>query len=174
MVGNLKKIIIAILLALALALIIPNGSALEPTTIDMTLDPGEKDGAPIIFFDTDSVDIKITSDEPVDVYIIKNTNVTFPFLESDDFEYEKKWEDQTSLNINYVVEDMETPYYLMVENPSETETANVELEYKLYEEFAGELVEDAAENICCGSTLIAGLVIVTALVILGAYVKRKN
>jgi len=170
----LKKIIIAILLALALVLLVPNGSALEPTTLDMTLDPGEKDGAPIIFFDTDSVDIKITSDEPVDVYIIKNTNVTFAFLESDDFEYEKKWEDQTSLNINYVVEDMETPYYLMVENPSETKTANVELEYKLYEEFVEEIVEDAVSEACCGSTIIAGIVIISVIVILGSFVKRRN
>ena len=69
---------------------------------------------------------------------------------------------------------METPYYLMVENPSETEPANVELEYKLYEELAEEIIEDAVSDACCGSTMIAGIVLISALIMIGLYVKKMN
>ncbi len=142
------------------------------TTINFTLLPGEYDGSPLVFIDKDSVDVKVSSDNPVDIYILKQDQVMN--VDSGSFDYEKKWEGKTSLDVNYKIKELDTMYYIMVMNPSSSNTANVELEYKIYQEIAGEIAEDAFQDACCGGTVIAGLVVLAAMVAIGIYTKKRN
>ena len=161
--------------AIALLSIIFMGQAqaIDETTVDLTISPGEKDGAYLPVLESDTIDVKVTSDVPVDVYIVTYSNIEDAIL-SDDFEYEKKWSDQTSLNVNYVVEDQEELYYILIHNTDGSEIANVELEYKLYQEIAGEIVEDAVEDACCGSTVLLGIAGLFVLLTLALFVKSKK
>lgn len=158
---------------IAMFLIIPvfliSVEAADNTTIDLTLGPDEKGGEYLPALESDAIDVKMTSNIAVDVYILNNEQVQAAIL-NEDFEYEKKWESRTSLDVDYTVEDQEKIYYIMVHNTHESETAYVELEYKIYEELAEEIVEDA----CCGGTVIAGIVGLTILVTIGIYAKKRK
>lgn len=143
-------------------------NALPATTFDLTIAPGSYDGGALPVFGTDTIDVKVESDIPVDIYILKYDQLYL--IDTENFTYEKKWEGKTSLNVDYKVENMDTTYYILIINPSETETANVDLEYKLFEEVAA----DAAKDACCGGTVIVGLVLLAALVAIGIYTKRRN
>jgi hypothetical protein len=144
----------------------------EDTTINLTIDPGETGGEALPHFDGDTIDVVMTSDIPVNVYVISYENAMNNLTYGEELVYEEKWESKTSLDVNYQVDDPDELYYLMVENPSETETANVELEYKLYTELFEEAAEDAAEEACSG-TLILGIVGLTILVAAAVFVRKR-
>lgn len=156
-------------------LLIGNVQAIEDTTVDLTISPGAKDGAYLpVLYDSDTVDVKVTSNVPVDVYIITSAEVPNA-VSSDDFDYEKKWSDKTSLNVDYKVENRQEMYYIMIHNTDDSETANVELEYKIYQEIAEDIIEDAAEDACCGGTLLFITISLISLVLIGALVRSiKN
>ncbi len=147
-------------------------NALPSTTVDLTIEPEGYNGSVLPVLESDTIDVKVDSNIPVDIYVINYEQLIN--FQSDDFEYEKKWEGETSLNVNYEVNDLETIYYILIMNPSETETANVKLEYKLFEEVAKEAAEDAFQDACCGGTVIVGLVLLAAMVAIGIYTKRRD
>ncbi|HHD15806.1 MAG TPA: hypothetical protein ENK47_03775 [Euryarchaeota archaeon] len=165
--GSARPGTVFILLAMALISLLMAAnvvSAIDETTVNLTIAPGEKDGAYLPALDTDTIDVKMTSNIPVDVYIITQDQV-YDALISDDFDYEKKWEDRTSLNVNYRVEDQNNLYYILIHNTDSSETAEVELEYKVIQEILEEAAKDAAKGICCGSVFLP-LVGIGALVVL--------
>lgn len=146
---------------------------LPSTTIPLTLAPDEKGGEYLPALESDAIDVEMTSNIAVDVYILNNEQVQAAIL-NEDFDYEKKWESRTSLDVDYTVEDQDKIYYIMVHNTHDSETANVELEYKIYEEIGEEIVEDAVDDACCGGTVIAGIVGLTILVALGIFAKKRK
>lgn len=157
----------------AMLLVMSQGSALEDTTVDLTLNPGEKDGSPLIAFETGTIEIKVTSDNPVDIYILKGDQTTDAFL-GDDFEYEEKWEGRTSLNVDYEVQDISYQHYIMIHNTDDSETANVTLEYKLFEQIIEDTVEEAVEDAACGSVLILGIAGIVGILILAVVIRSKK
>jgi hypothetical protein len=153
-------------------LISMNSAALDSTTLDITLGPGEYGGGPVVGYDTDSIEMKVESDKPVDVYIIDQEE--YVLLNLSDFEYREKWEGQTNLNVDYQLPDQEMAYYILIINPSETETANVDLEYKLFEGIAEDVAEDVAKEACCGMTILASIALIAGILLISIYVSRRR
>jgi hypothetical protein len=160
----------AMLLILSVVASFANG--IPETTVSYTILPGEYDGNVLIILDEDTVDVKVDSDVPVDIYILKQEQL--PYVESGSFDYEKKWEGKTSLNVDYKVESLDTMYYILIMNPSSSETANVDLEYKIYQEIGEDAAEEAIDEACCGGTIIAGLILIGTVIAVGIYAKRRG
>jgi len=168
------KIALSILLAVMLMGIVTfNAIGVDETTVPLTIEPGETGGSPLPHLEGDTIDVKMTSDIPVNVYILSYEVFMNNLTYGEELVYEKMWESETSLDVDYTVEDPDQPYYIMVENPSDSETANVELEYKLYQELAEEAAKDAAEDACFG-TMFAGIAALTILAALAVYIKKRS
>jgi len=156
----------------AMLLVMGQASALDSTTVDLTVDPGEKDGSYLIVLETGTVDIKVNSDITVDIYVIRGTQV-LDAISGDNFTYEKKWEDKTSLDVEYEVQDLDDMYYIMIHNTHDNDTATVTLEYKLFEQIIQDAAEDAAKD-ACGSVMILGIAGIIGILILTVIIRSKR
>jgi len=119
---------------LMLAIIGAVNAALTDPKVEWTIEPEGNEAAVIPpTSQTDSIGIEVTSDIPVDIYIL-DQNQYYIYASSQVIsDYEKKYEGKTSLDLDYEYPD-QTPRYLIVINPSSSQTAEVTLEYKIMEE----------------------------------------
>ncbi|MBN1390448.1 MAG: hypothetical protein JXA22_07395 [Candidatus Thermoplasmatota archaeon] len=164
------------LVMVLLTLVVPIVSALEPVEWEGEIEPRTIEGFPMITFsDCESIDIEVQSDIPVSIYIV-DTQEDFQQLvglsegDVDNFtDYEKKYEQVTQKTITQDY-DPEKAYYVIIFNPSETESASVTVQYEFWEDVGEEVVTD----VCCSSIMGASLVVIvllTGAVIIAA--KRK-
>ncbi|MGA1821101.1 MAG: hypothetical protein ACMUIG_01080 [Thermoplasmatota archaeon] len=154
-------------------LVMGHASAIDETTVDLTIAPGDKDGSPLVIFDTGTIDIKVTSNIPVDIYIIKGEEITNAYL-GDDFLYEEKWEGRTSIEVDYDVQDLTVQHYILIHNTHGSETANVTLEYQLFEDIIQDEIEEAVEDAACGSVMILGIAGIAGILILAIFIRSRR
>ncbi|MEA3558327.1 MAG: hypothetical protein U9R75_03645, partial [Candidatus Thermoplasmatota archaeon] len=118
----MKKIVSIVAIMALMVLLVPNASAADPMieVKNTTILAGGYESASLIMADKgEGVDIKVSSDGPVNVYIMKNDDV--PFMGTPDFSlavYEKL--DLTDTSFTFTIPDDDW-YTLVIENPG-TET----------------------------------------------------
>ncbi len=176
----MKKMSIApILLTMGLILISISALAADPYTATDTVDPGEMTGWPLLNYGTaESIDVKISSDIPVDLYIVSLTDMYEDWSSWDIQEIRNRtsaadtYEGTTyqELSKEYSEDDA---YAVIVYNPSETQSANVEIEYEFWENVIEEEVEEAASGLCCGGMMGLGILFVLGTASMILYLKRK-
>ena len=140
---------------------------------DVTIDPEDYKRETFYLADQEQkVDVKVTSDIPVNVYIMASEDIDYS---TPDFTKAKvKKEGITTTSFSYTVPDDQT-YYLYIHNPSNTTSAIVSYEYTDYLE---EAIEDAFEFLAMGVMVcIAVVVIIIVVIIVIIYLatrSRKN
>lgn len=153
--------------------------AMNPYTASATVGPGEMTGWPLLNYGTaESIDVKISSDMPVDIYIVSLTDM---------YEDWYSWDIQEIRNRTSAVDTFEgttyeelskeysedDAYAVIVYNPSETQTATVEIEYEFWEEVVEDELEDAASEACCGGMLGLGALFLIGAVSAIFYLRRR-
>lgn len=176
---KMKLLIVGLALVLFLFLI-PQVKAADPFEWEDTIEPMDIAGFPLIpISDTESMDVTIDSNIPLTVFII-DTQESYEDLialsegEIENFTgYEKKFEDVTYKEISQDY-DSDRSYWVMMYNPSETETAEVTVEYEFWEDISSEVVEDAVSDACCGSTMGAGIIGTLGLLAMVLIVRNRK
>jgi hypothetical protein len=153
---------------IAFSFLIGQASAdtLNPT-YDFDIAPGEFDIAPIPGTTNFDVDIVITSDIPVNMYVVTQAQLTELQMNGTLKAYEEKYEDVTSKTFNYQGKEAGTDWVVIMNEEGEV-TANVHIEMKVFQE-AGEEVANA----CCGSTILVGTAILLGVVAILYILKRR-
>ena len=136
-----------ILLAISFLIVPASADTLNPT-YNFDIAPGEFDIAPIPGTTNFDVDIVITSDIPVNMYVVTQAQLTELQMNGTLKAYEEKYEDVTSKTFNYQGEGSGTDWVVIMNEEGEV-TANVHVEMKVFQE-AGKEVSGA----CCGSTIL--------------------
>lgn len=172
--GRSINILTGTVLALILVLLMGRPVNAEGTiTEDYQIEPGKDAGMPIPMAYDGSYDIKITSDRPVTVYIMSNTQWMNTALTGNFTSYESKYDDVTSKTVSYDYGDTPTElYYVIIHNQDTTETANARIEIDYMQEFVEDLGEGAKDSIC-GSTLLLGICVLGGLISILYIMKRK-
>lgn len=162
---------------IALSLMGPIISALDPIEWEGEIEPRTIEGFPMVTYnDCESIDIEVDSDIPVDIFIVDSQEdfqqlIALSEGNVDEFtNYEKKYEDVTHKKITQDY-DHDKLYYMIVFNPSETESASVTVEYEFWEDAGEEIVE----GVCCSGTmgiLMAAALLIAAVVVIA--IKRKG
>jgi hypothetical protein len=174
-----RNVLLLITLLFGVLLFLTSARALNPYTASDTVDPGEMTGWPLLNYGTaESIDVKISSDIPVDIYIISLTDMYEDWYSWDIQEIRNRtsaadtFEGTTyeELSKEYSEDDA---YAAIVYNPSETQTANVEIEYEFWEEVIEDEVEEAASEACCGGMLGLGILVILGVASTIFYLKRK-
>jgi hypothetical protein len=154
-----KLVIMAtILLVFLLSAAIVSAGTIEKD--DVTIDPEDYKRETFYLTDSDQkIDVKVTSDIPVNVYIMASEDVDYT---SPDFTKAKvKKEGITTTSFSYTVSDDQT-YYLYIHNPSNTTAATVSYEYTDYLE---EAVEEAFAFLGMALLLCVGIIVIIIVVI---------
>ena len=174
------KILLAGFALFMVCMIAPLVSAQEPFQWEGTIEPKDISGFPLLpISETESMDVTIDSSEPLTVFIIDTQEdyQNLIMLTEEDIEnftgYEQKFEDVTYKEITQDY-DADNYYWVMMYNPSETEVADVTVEYEYIEDITGEIVEDAASDVCCGSTLAAGAIGIIVLIAIVLIVRKRK
>ncbi|MCU0798926.1 MAG: hypothetical protein MUC62_04575 [Candidatus Thermoplasmatota archaeon] len=148
-------------------------NAIENPEEDYTLGPGEDGGLPIPMAYDGSYDLKISSDRPVTVYIMSQTQWVSTSLTGNFTTYEAKYDDVTSKTVRYDYgENPSELYYLIIHNPDSEQTAQVHVEIELLEEI-GEDIADGAKDSLCGSTILIGICVLGGLISILYLLKRE-
>lgn len=148
-------------------------NAVETIKEEYELEPGRDGGMPIPMAYDGSYDIKITSDRPITVYIMSQTQWTSTALTGNYTDYESMYEGVTSKTVSYDYGDNPTElYYVIIHNPDPTETANAIIEIDYLKEFAEDLGDSAKDSIC-GSTILLGICVLGGLISILYIMKRK-
>jgi hypothetical protein len=168
-----RKFVIPVIICLLLLLSMSFVSAADIEKDDVTIGPEDYEREMFLFADKDQkVDVEVTSDIPIDVYIIASDDIDYS---TPDFSKAKvKKEGVTSASFSYTIPDDQT-YYLYIYNPSSTINATVSYSYTDYLE---ESVEEAfaflgmAALLCI--VLIVVVIVVIVLIIYFATRRRKQ
>jgi len=160
-------------LLLTLVVLVAPAKGLEDPEDDFVLGPGEHDVMSIPPSYSGSYDITFTSDRPVDMFIMTSDDYYSQFISNEFNVYEYKYEDVTSKTVDYDYETGDPLMVVVVQNPSDTETANVHLKFHLTEELVDQGT-DAATEACCGSTILLGIAALVSLVSLLHIIRRSH
>lgn len=144
--------------------------AVNPTA-DFELGPGEYEGMPIPMTSKGSYNLIFSSDGPVTIYIMTQTQFMTAGMSGDFSSYEQKFEGVTSKTVKYDYGDDATEMrYVLVLNEDEEETVNVQVEMDLLETIIDDQDIDAGS--VCGSVTILAIAVLAALASL-AYILRR-
>ena len=110
-------------------------------------------------YDDKTVDVEVTSDKPVDVYIMSNANYIFGGTNFAGASY--KEEGVTSTSFTYEITD-EQAYYLVIHNPN-NESATVDYAYS---DFTEEILDDVEDAIFTGLMFCLIIIVVIVVVII--------
>jgi len=154
-----RKSIVIILLGLIILSCLAIVSADTIKKEDVEIDPEDNEREFLLFVNKDDkVDVKVTSDIEVNVYIFDSDDWSF----SPDYSKAKiSKEGITSTSFSYTIPDDDT-YYLVIYNPSNTTTATVDYEYTDYSE---KRVEEATTWLGMWVAVCIAVVIVIIVVI---------
>jgi hypothetical protein len=131
---------------------------------DLYVQPNGHDKAPIPI-DEPSVDVRIESDIPVDVYVMKDDQYTSFESSGIPSGYEESFTYVTSKSFNYDAHGTLIQWVVVV-NDDPSLTANVTVEFEVGEEIQ-------FDNVCCGSSAFAGMaILIGAVAVLNAVKKR--
>lgn len=165
---------------LTMVMVAPMVNAEDPFTWEGTIAPQDVEGFPLIpISDTESMDVTVDSDIPLTIFIIDSQEYYEDIiaLSEGDIEnftgYVQKYEGETHKKLTQD-HDPEKSYWVMMYNPSETETAEVTVEYEFWEDIASEIVEDAVSDACCGLTMGAGVIGTLVLIAIVLIAKRRK
>lgn len=154
-----RKSIVIMLLGLIILSCLAIVSADTIKKEDVEIDPEDNEREFLLFVNKDDkVDVKVTSDIEVNVYIFDSDDWSF----SPDYSKAKiSKEGITSTSFSYTIPDDDT-YYLVIYNPSNTTTATVDYEYTDYSE---KRVEEATTWLGMWVAVCIAVVIVIIVVI---------
>jgi hypothetical protein len=169
-----RKSIVILLLGLIILSCMAAVSADNITGEDVEIDPEEYESIYLLFVNKDDkLDVKVTSDIEVNVYIFDSDDWSF----SPDYSKAKVTKEGiTSTSFSYTIPE-DDAYYLIIYNPSNTTTATVDYEYTDYLE---ERVEEAtawfgmAVGICIVVVIVIIVVIVLIIYFAIKYSSRKD
>jgi hypothetical protein len=157
-------------------LLAPLGSAIDPYTATVDIPPLEMEGWPILSMgNDDTIDIHITSDRDVDIYIVSMADLYTDWTAWDIQEIknrtsaEDSYKGVTSKTISKSF-DSEDQFVAIVHNPSTEETATVTIEYEFWEE----VIEDEVKDAFCFGAMLLGIVGIGAIMALVFIVKRRS
>jgi hypothetical protein len=144
---------------------VPNAAAQDPFTWEEGIEPQEIAGFPLIpVSDIETMDVIVDSDIPITIFIIDTLNfyedLTDPAFEDiENFtDYVQKYEDETHKEIKQDY-DQDKSYWVVMYNPSNTETAQVTVEWEFWEDIDEEIIWDSVSgNCCCSLTMAVGLI----------------
>jgi hypothetical protein len=170
-----SRYVLAVPMLALLMIFVPFGFALEPISDTVTIDPLEFDGWPLLNMgDSESVEINIESDKPVNIYIVSLTDIYQDWASWDINEirnrtlaedtYEGVMGKQITKDYDY-----EDAYAAIVFNPSLDEPAEVTIEY----EFWTAAIAQAAEKSVCGTFMVVGTLAAVGSMALIIIVKRS-
>ncbi|MGA1873822.1 MAG: hypothetical protein ACMUHY_09135 [Thermoplasmatota archaeon] len=155
-------------------------SAQDPFEWEGDIPPEDIAGFPLIpTGDTETMDITIDSDIPLTIFIVDADELYYELIALSEGEienftgYAQKYEDVTYKEINQDY-DRDKSYWVIMYNPSETDTASVTVEYEFWEDFTGEIIEEATSDVCCLLTMGAGLAGVIILAVLVMFARKRN
>ncbi len=156
------------MIVLILLLSIPNTAASTTEKKDVQIDPEDDEFASFTWAKKgDKVDVKVTSDIPVNVYIILNTD--YSSFDNDYSKAKKSEIGKTSTSFSYKIPDDQT-YYLVIYNPSNSTTATVDYSYT---DFFDERLDEASEAVAgifgmaaaiCAVIVIAVIVVIVLII----------
>lgn len=169
-----RKSIVILLLGFIILSCLASISADTIKREDVEIDPEENESVNLLFVnEDDEVDVKVTSDIEVNVYIFNSDDWSF----SPDYSKAKiSKEGITSTSFSYTIPDDDI-YYLVIYNPSNTTTATVDYEYTNYLE---ERLEEAtgwfgvAIGICIAVVIVIIVIIVLVIYFAIKYSSRKD
>ncbi len=172
--GRYINILTGTVLAMILVLLLGRPVNAEGTiTEDYLIEPGKDAGMPIPISYDRGYDIKITSDRPVTVYIMSQTQWMNTALTGNYTDYESMYEGVTSKTVSYDYGDNPTElYYVIIHNPDPTEFANTRIEIDYLQEIAEDLGDSAKDSIC-GSTILLGICVLGGLISILYLLKRE-
>jgi hypothetical protein len=143
-------------------ILIPGSILAWGSDFDLDVRPNGYDKAPIPI-DEPSVDVRIESDIPVDVYVMKDDQYTGFESSGIPSEYEESFTYVTSRSFNYDAHGTLIQWVVVV-NHDPSLTANVTVEFEV-----GEGIDAA----CCGSSVFAGMAILIGAVAVINAMKRR-
>lgn len=168
-----SKVIISLALMMTLGLMALSSAQGADTEDDFDLAPGDFEGMPIPMTPDGSFDIEITSDIPVTLYIMTQTDYMNAGISGEITVHEQKFEDVTSKVVSY--DYGSSPPQLMwvvVENTDDADTANVHVRVSLTDELIDTGTE-AAKDAICGSSILLLVGIAAAAVIVLSYLRKR-
>lgn len=169
-----KSLLLAVPLMALVLVLLPYGEAFDPVTDTVTIDPLDFEGWPLLSGYEGSIDIKITSDRPVNLYILPLADLYEDWTAFDINEIqnntpaEDTYEGVTSKDISKDY-DYEDYYVVIAFNPSFEESATVTIEYEFWEE----VLEEAIEDGICGSVILVGTISAVVIMALVIIVRRS-
>jgi len=161
----------------ALLLVLPFGAADDPFQWTGDIGPRDIEGFPLIpTSPTETMDITVSSDIPITIFIVDTMegyenlmNLSADTI--DDFtDYVQKYEDETYKEISQDY-DSDKSYWVILYNPSETDTAQVTVDY----DFWRDIVDDAASDLCCLLSMGVGaacILVLASMVILARKLRK--
>ena len=166
----IATLVIILLLGLS---VVAAGDTTEKT--DVSIDPEDDETVSLFLANKgEKVDVKVTSDIPVNVYIIASGD--YSYIDDDYSKAKKTVEGTTSTSFTYKIPDDQS-YYLIIYNPSNSTTATVDYSYtdfleKRAEEAVGFL--GMAIGICIAIVIAVIVVIVLIIYFLIRSSSRKK
>jgi flagellar basal body-associated protein FliL len=164
-----RKIMLVSFLILTLILISISADAATTKKSDVQIDPGDEERDMLLGANkNDEIDIKVTSDIPVDVYILTSDDYwNFPDPDYSNSKLSEKG--VTTAKFTYKIPDDDT-YYLVISNPNNI-TATVDYEYT---DFVTEGVEDIMFGIFICIIIVILVVIVVIAILIYFAIRKKN
>jgi len=166
---------------IAFLFVLPFGAADDPFQWTGDLGPKDIEGFPLVpTSETETMDITVSSDRPITIFIVDTQEgyENLIGLTEDTIEnftnYVQKYEGQTYKEITQDY-DSERSYWVILYNPSDTDTAEVTVDYDFWGDITDDIIDDAASNACCLLTMgvgTAGILVLASSVILAR--KRRK
>ena len=167
MIKKLWMMIVSVTFLACSFLIYPASADTLNPTYDEVIEPKGYDAVPLPGTSGFDVKITITSDIPVDMYVVTQEQLTSYEVSLTFNGYEERYLDTTSKSFTYSGSGAGSDWVLIV-NDDPSLTANVHIEFKVLQE-----VGEGAAKACCGSSMFLGIASLVAIVSILYVLKRR-